>query len=58
MKTAKLDSLFSQSGKSSKHVESVLSIPYRGRVSHRFKLLHNVPYWQNNPNQATEVPIQ
>ena len=43
------------SERSSKHVESILSTPYRGCVAHCFKLLHNVPYWQNNPNHATEV---
>ena len=50
--------LFSLNGRSSKHVESILSIPYGGRVAHCFKLLHHVPYWQNNTNQATEFQIQ
>ena len=48
--------IFLDSGKTGffcKHVESILSIPYRGRVAHCSKLLHNVSYWQKNPNQAT-----
>ena len=42
-KTEKLDS-FLRMGEAVKHVESILSIQYRDRVAHCFKLaMHNVP---------------
>ena len=50
---------FSETGRSSKHVESILSIPYRDRVAHCFKLaIAECAVLAEQTHQATEVPIQ
>ena len=50
---------FSQNRRSSKHVESILSIPYRDRVAHCFKLaIAQSAVLAEQTHQATEVPIQ
>ena len=51
--------IFSQNGRSSKHVESILSIPYRDWVAHCFKLaIAQCVVLAEQTHQATEVPIQ
>ena len=50
---------FFQHGRSSKHVESVLSIPYRDRVAHCFKLaITQCAVLAEQTHQTTEVAIQ